>query len=371
MPRKSIVMFLTFLVLASLGFTNHAPQASTAPPQPEKHFQELPEDTHKVYIPFVDAMGPREVLLGVYTDGYLGQQATIDNEAKAIDSWSGKRLSILATFIAIEDAYPFYNIPVPLGLIWDSGYTPFVNLSTSRSLQNINSGQLDGDIREMAQAFKQWRDEGLSKGQNRKAFLAPLQEMNGDWVPYHGSPADFKTAFTRIRNIFNQEGASAAVRWTFAPNGWSERDFPFEDYYPGDAVIEVNAFSGFNSGYCPTALWKQWDGPEQVYGPYITRMRAMAPSKPIFVAQTATTAYTSFGYSNQAKNEWLEDAYIYLANSPGVSGVIYFNKAVQQTCDWPFYRPSGTQYDGYRQGVNRSEYIYIGPETLANMPITP
>jgi len=371
MMRKINITLMIALVLALLGFTGHASLASDTPPVPEEQSQDPLKGPHTVYIPSVYASGPRQVLLGTYTDGYLGWQSTIDNEAKAIDSWSGKRMSILGTFIAIEDAHPEYNIPVPLGLIWDSGYTPFVNLETSKSLQYINAGQLDGEIRKMAQAFRQWREEGLTKNQNRKAFLAPLQEMNGNWVPYHGSPADFKAAYSRIQSVFDQERASSAVRWTFAPNGWSENDFPFENYFPGDALVEVNALSAYNSGYCPAAQWKQWDGPAQVYGPYIARMRAMAPSKPIFIAQTATTAYSPFGMDHQAKNQWLVDSYTYLANSPGVSGVIYFNKALQQACDWPFYRPSGMQYDGYRQGVKGSEFIYIDPEALSKMPIAP
>jgi len=371
MLKRFIPLALILLTLALPGYTKRTVFASTIPSRDEKPAQTAPEETHKVYIPFVYASGPRQVLLGVYTEGYLGQQATIDNEPKAIDAWANKRLSILGTFIAFEDVNPFYNIPVPLGLIWDSGYTPFVNLETRKTLQNINSGQIDGDIRKMAQAFKQWRDEGIPKRQNRKAFLAPLQEMNGNWVTYHGSPADFKAAYARIQTIFNQEGASSAVRWTFAPNGWSERDRPFEDYYPGDEFVEVNAFSGYNAGYCPSAAWKQWDVPEKVYGSYLERMRNMAPSKPIFVAQTGTTAYSSSGSSNQVKNQWLEDAYIYLANSPGVSGVIYFNKGKNQSCDWPFYQPSGVKFDGYRLGVNRSEFIYIDPETLAGMPRIP
>ncbi len=330
-----------------------------------------PDSPNPLYLPIIKKPAPREVLLGVYTENYLGNQSTIDNEVKAIDTWSGKHLTIVGTFIAIEDQYPFYNIPVPLGLIWDSGYTPFVNLGTSKTLSNINSGSMDNQIRAMAQAFKQWRDEGLEKSQNRRAFLALMQEMDGYWVSYHGTPADFILAFHHVRDIFIQEGAGPAVRWVFAPNGWTDpSDPPFEDYYPGDSYIEVISFSGYNSGYCSSAAWKSWDMPDKVYNEYIQRIRVLAPSKPIFISQTATTAYTQYGKSTQAKNEWLVEAYTLLANSQGVSGVIYFNKQAGQSCDWAFYLPSGSKYEGYIQGVNRSEYIYIGPEELATKDLS-
>lgn len=326
----------------------------------------------KVFLPIVSNPGPRQLLLGVYTDGYLGFQSSIDEEVTAIGEWSGKKISIVGTFIAFEDVSPESNIPGPLGRIWDSGYTPFVNIDARVGLRDINAGKIDSEIRRMARAFKQWRDQGLAKNQNRKAFVAPFPEMNGDWVPYHGSPADFKTAYARIRNLFDEEGATSAVRWSFAPNGWSDpKSYQFEDYYPGDAVIEVNAFSGYNAGYCPSAAWKQWSSPQDVYGIYIDRMRAMAPSKPIFIGQTATSGYTRFGYSVPSKNAWLTDAYSYLANTYGIAGVIYFNKTINQDCDWSFYQPDGKKFDGYIQGVNRDEVIYIPPEVLANTTLHP
>jgi hypothetical protein len=316
----------------------------------------------RTFIPMVAAAGTPAptpvVLLGTYTDGYLGQQATIDTEVKGLESWSGKKVSIVGTFIAIEDQYPDYNIPVPLGLIWDAGYTPFVNLETAKKLADINNYSMDGQIRKMAQAFKKWRDDGLAKNQNRKALVAPLQEMDGYWTSYHGTPADFKAAFNRIQYLFSIENASSAVRWVFAPNGWTDpSDRPFEEYYPGDGAVEFIAFSGFNAGYCASASWKSWDTAEKVYAPYIQRIRALAPSKKIFVGQTGTSAYDQTGYNEQAKNTWLKNSYAYLATT-GIAGVIYFNKAKYQNCDWAFYQPSGQKFDGYRLGVNRSEFVY-------------
>ena len=331
-------------------------------------------NTSRVYLPLISDPPPHQVLLGTYTDGYLGLQSSIDDEVKAIDTWSGKRMSIVGTFIAIEDANPDYNIRVPLGLIWESGYTPFVNLNTSYTLRQLNSGSstIDNQIRAMADAFKNWRNDGLAKNENRKAFLAPLQEMNGNWVSYFGTPANFKTAFAHIQSIFKQQGADSAVRWVFAPNGWSDpSDPPFEDYYPGDSTVEAIAFSSYNSGYCPSAAWKEWDGPAVVFGPYIQRMRTMAPSKPIIIAQTATTAWDKSGFNQQSKNNWLTNSYNYLANENGVVGIIYYNKALNQTCDWPFYQPNGTKYDGYRVGIANSAYVYISPENLASKQLTP
>jgi beta-mannanase len=260
---------------------------------------------------------------------------------------------------------------VPLGIIWDYGYVPFVNIETKKSLSDINRGVMDNQIRSMARAFRKWHEEGIRKGQNRVALVAPLQEMNGYWVSYHGTPAEFKDAFSRIQRLFNEEGANSSVVWVFAPNGWSSpNDPPFEDYYPGDKAVSVVAFSSYNAGYCPSASWKSWDSPEKVYASYIERFVKMSPNKPIIIAQTGTTAYSSRGYDPNAKNQWLRDAYYYLAGQTNVIGVIYFNKGINQSCDWLFYGGS-TRFEGYKQGVSRDEYIYVPPSDLSELGILP
>lgn len=358
--KRSCICLLCILMII---LSSHSLSAKANPIEPNAFNQ--------VYLPFVTSPIRPKIMLGVYTDGYLGLSTTIENEVKAIENWSGKKISLIGTFIAFEDLYPDYNIPVPLGMIWDSGYIPFVNVETKKKLADINSGGMDNQIRAIARAFRKWHDEGTGKGQDRIALVAPLQEMNGYWVSYRGNPSEFKDAFSRIKNLFRQEGASSSVIWVFAPNGWSSpNDPPFEDYYPGDDAVSVVAFSSYNAGYCPSASWKSWDSPDKVYASYIERFMRMSPSKPIIVAQTGTSAYSANGYDKSAKNKWLQDAYSYLANQTKVVGIIYFNKGVNQSCDWPFFNGS-TKFDGYKQGVTREEYLYISPSQLIDLGILP
>ncbi len=353
---KFIGRIISILIISTILISYNSPKVIAAPVNNR--------ETYQVFLPLISNMTSNKIALGVYTLGYLGQQSTIDNEVKAIETWSGEPISIVGTFIAIEDLYPDYNIPVPLGLIWDNGYVPFVNLDTSHTLTQINNGQADAEIRKMADAFVTWRNNGLAKGQNRKAFVAPLQEMNGDWVSYHGTPQDFKTAYDRIRTIFDQRGASPSVSWVFAPNGWSDVDEPpFEDYYPGNDKVDAVAFSSYNSGYCPNAAWKAWDDSEKVFSSYISRMNQMTSGKPIFIAQTATTAYNALNQSSDtAKNNWLNETYNLLARSQNVRGIIYFNR--DKECDWAFYQKDGRKMSGYIQGVSLPNYDYLAPTEL-------
>lgn len=338
--------------------------------------------TKKTFLPVVLQDHRRQfILLGVYPPGYMGYQDVVDTEVHGLDNWAspGVKISLVAGFALLEDD-PSWDIPHRLEMLWSNGYTAFMNLSTTHTCAQIASGAIDNQIRNWANTFKSWADQGGG----RFAYLAPLPEMNGKWTVYGRDPANFKLAYARLRQIFNEQGVSAqTTRWVFAPNGWSKKGTPgFESYYPGDASVDIVSFSSYNFGYNPNSASQLWQPPLEVYnnpkyaapeGWYLDRMRVMAPSKPIFIAQTGTSAYTSSGPSASAKNQWLRDAYAYLASYYGVRGIIYFNLTNSQNIDWPFYVPndSGHQYQGYRDAVNSPYFRYVSPQELSQTQLTP
>jgi hypothetical protein len=380
-PRRTLLRVFTVLLAFTLSFNIgflsisvdkvHAESGSTYNGSGTTIYVPL-----IVTIPTVAAL-PAHVLLGIYPPNFIGSQAIINNDLKTIDTWSGKQLSLVGIFEGVEDPNPAYNMPTQMGLLWNAGYTPFINLETSGTLANINSGSLDSKFQAMALAFKAWHDTGVSSGQNRIAFVAPLPEMNGQWVSYYGSPANFKTAWARIRGIFASNGASSAVRWVFAPNGWSDtaNGVPgFESFYPGDSSVDVIAFSSYNFGDCTNSSWKTWDEPSVVFAPYITRMETMAPTKPIIIAQTGTVSIRNGVDDTAAKNQWLIDSYNYLSSEPNVLGVIYFNLWFSNAtsgvgaglvCQWYIYKGTSIAYAGYPDVVGTDQFIYKSPSTLA------
>lgn len=301
------------------------------------------------------------VLLGLYAPNYLGEQRVIDNELRQVDNWAGKRHAIAGFFMDIEDSNPSYNIGQRLERLRQNGYTAFINLDSTRSASAIARGDTDKSLRKLAQAYAQWSKQG--KG--RIAFIAPFQEMNIPGETYSQDPQSFKLAYQRIQQIFQQAGvASNSVRWVFAPNGWSQdRVHRFENYYPSNAQVDVVAFSAYNWGYCANSSWKHWSSPQEVYEPYIARMRSLAPNKPIFIAQTATTSNTQTGQQSSVKDQWFRDSYTYLANQ-GVRAILYFN--INKECDWALYS-SNNKSRGYQQAVANPAFRYVSPADLAGM----
>jgi len=202
--------------------------------------------------------------LGVYTSGPL---QTTAQELGQIDAWMesqglASRVQIAGTFMDIEFPNPAYNVIRDLDAAWDQGTAPFVNLAIGttdvgpRSAAQVANGEIDAAIRTWAAVFSQW-----SQGGAKRAYIAPLQEMNADWVSYGLDPENYIAAYTRIQRIFNEEGVTAeAVTWVFAPNGWSMPEHAFENYYPAEARVDMIAFSGFNFGACADNIdpWQEY-----------------------------------------------------------------------------------------------------------------
>jgi hypothetical protein len=287
-----------------------------------------------------------EVLLGMYTSASLQVTAA---EIGQINAWMNgngleTRVAIAGTFMDIEFPNPEWNIIHDLDAAWQQGAVPFVNLAVGttefgpRSAADVAIGVIDDAIRRWATIFAQW-----SQGGTKRAFIAPLQEMNGYWVPYGLDAENYKKAFTRIQAIFTEQGVpSEAVMWVFAPNGWSQPGHEFEKYYPGDAVVDVVGFSAFNFGACVPS-GQGWDSYEVAIQPYLERMAAMAPSKPIFLAQTGSVA------EGGDREQWLKDSFAKMAQVPMLKGIIYFNiakiEAGAPSCslaDWRVYRPESS-----------------------------
>jgi hypothetical protein len=331
---------------------------------------------YDVFLPLVARNYAQPLLVGAYPYDWAGLESTYTGEMTPFDTWVGKKHSILGTFIDISPSsgYPV-DVTGQLSMIWSHGYTPFVNLmADSTSAAQIANGSKDSSLNSWALAFKTYAEGGSG----RAAFIAPLPEMNGVWTPYYNAdPTYFKNAYAHIREVFaNNSVPAGSVRWVFAPNGYSLAEDPFEEYYPGDSVTDVIGFSSYNYGFYPS-YGTRWDNPSFTFGNYLPRLRAMTSVKPIIFSQTGTTAWASgSGRDDSAKNQWLVDAFNYLASQSQVRGFIYYNTPRWEMIDWPVYGdhalilpPNG--YIGYQTGAANPAYRYIAPADLKNMPLLP
>jgi beta-mannanase len=307
------------------------------------------------------------VLLGTYVLDWL-DQSTLEQDVIALDQWTGKKASLVGLLRDFEGSTAY--IATQLDLLWNNGYTPFINLDFAYYSQptayQIATGEKDSAITAWAQVIDSWATG------DKWLYIAPLPEMNTTWASYGQDPANYQLAFARIQQIFAQNGVpDSAVQWVFAPNGWAH--LVFEPYYPGDSLVDVVGFSARNGGYCSgdSDLW-YWNPPTTALGFSIKEFNHLAPNKPIFITGVATTAKTAYGNDTDAKNQWLLDAYNYLAVQYGVQAVIYTNYPISWECsDWPIFDYGSFAYDGYKWGVANQGYDYLTPSELAGTDQTP
>jgi beta-mannanase len=272
------------------------------------------------------------------------------------------------------------NLYRQLEQLWLQGYVSFIKIGSSTTIREIADGHYDGRLNQMAQLYKRW----LANGGGRKAMFAPFQEMNGEWVPYYRpntDPAqkqkDYKDAYRRVYDVFMANGIKRSqIWWVFSPNGWSLPEDNFELYYPGDHLVDIVGFASYNFGFCDATLkadgsdYGNWENYDRIYEPYIRRIEAMTPSKPIIVAETGTSGLTSKEarelklYDYAMKSAWFELNYQYLAKQPKVIGIFYFDfddLGNNVGCDLGIPR---SNFNGYKDALRKSGFEYANSQSL-------
>ncbi len=209
-----------------------------------------------VFLPFISGGVPPLVplLVGTYpVDQYLGDQAIVNQYLLGLDSWAGlnrtagKGHTLAGTFMGLEVVNPAWNIPHVLDNTWNSGYVAFINIMPDgHSAANIANGCCEAAIEAWADNYLAW----TAQGGNRRAYLAPMPEMNWHLSSWSYDPAGFIAAYRHIQSVFEQRGVTRAkVWWVFAPNGYSSGPYQIRDYYPGDAYVDIVGFSSYNQSY--------------------------------------------------------------------------------------------------------------------------
>jgi hypothetical protein len=380
--RKVLLVIFVFLMLTNTSFVDAQTEANN----------------RKTYLPLVEntvynGFGTDNKFIGIDMQQYW-TDTTVTQYMPLADNLAGKKHSVTGWFISLQNiaftsrqndnkTNNFYR---QLEALWKKGYISFVNLTSAVEVTSyevtdncpipftayqVAKGDCDRAIQKMADLYYQW----MSLGDGRKAFLAPLPEMNGvksdgiPWTSYGGDPGNYKQAYQRILNIFTQRGVSQdKVWWVFAPNGWSRAGHEFEIYYPGDGLVDVVGFSMYNYGWCWVASpYQKWENYNTLYEPYISRIHTMAPSKPVIIAQTGTTAETETGFNASAKNTWLRVNYEYISNQPQVLGILYYDfDQSGWECNWRI--TDGNNFKaGYSAGAAFPAFQYLTWQALQNI----
>ncbi len=146
--------------------------------------------------------------------------------------------------------------------------------------------------------------------------------MNGNWYPWGqgvngNSPADYAAAYRHVHDVVTAAGATNVV-WMWSPN---LVDFdPAQDLaplYPGDGYVDWVGLSGY------------FDEPTDTYAklfpPTLAQLDRVAPTKPIFVAETSVLP-------GATRPAMIRDLITGLLTTPRLAGFTWFDHVTR--FDW-------------------------------------
>src|SRR5579859_1088498 len=230
------------------------------------------------------------------------------------------------------------------------------------SLAKIYGGTYDSYIRQWATDAKNW---------GHPFFVRFDHEMNGSWYPWseqrNGNHAgDYVLAWRHVHDIFTQVGATN-VTWVWCPNGVYGASTPLPGLYPGDSYVDWTAMDAYNRA-TGSSSWLTFN---QIFGqnPWshldtYTQTLAVAPSKPMMIAETAT----SINGGDPAA--WVRDALQTQLpqNFPNVKALVWSESNFgDPTLTWPIESSSAEQA-AFQQSINDG---YYAANNFANLPFGP
>lgn len=230
------------------------------------------------------------------------------------------------------------------------------------SLARVYGGAYDDYIRQWATDAKNW---------GHPFFLRFDHEMNGNWYPWSemrngNHSGDFVRAWRHVHDIFTEVGATN-VTWVWCPNGVYPAAIPLPGLYPGDSYVDWTAMDAYNraTGASSWLTFNQvfGDNPWSHMNTY-TQTLAMAPSKPMMIAETGTSS------TGGDPGAWITDALQTQLPRyfPQVKALVWSESNFgDSSLAWPIESTPGQQA-AFRSSINTG---YYAANTFANLPFGP
>jgi hypothetical protein len=305
-----------------------------------------------------------------YWGAWIGDQLTGEEppwDMSAVSQFEdlvGKGLSLIALGSPFADcnASPctFFEFPTAqMEKIHQYGAIPFFNWASQATssdpggatmmpafqLSDVIAGTYDSYIREFAEAARDW---------GHPFFLRYDWEMNGNWFPWGetvngNNPGEFVAAWRHVHDIFTAVGATNAT-WAWCPYAEVDRHFAaLAPLYPGDEYVDWTCMDGFNWGSNPTNphTWKSFG---QIFAPtYRKLVRQIAPTKPIVLAEMASTG------TGRPKARWIADMFQELRTSfRRIRALIWFDQ-VDRGVEWPL-ETSPVAARAFAKGIRKRSF---------------
>ncbi|WP_323961065.1 beta-mannanase [Arthrobacter sp. JZ12] len=263
----------------------------------------------------------KAIRFGVGTNGGPAASTELD-EVTAI---AGEAPSIVLSYKDFNQAPPIWELDQVRArgaetlLTWEPWTWGGGVEQPAYSLDRITAGDFDDYLRQWGYALRDW---------GHPVYLRFGHEMNGNWYPWAegvngNGPGDYVAAYRHVHNVVSSTGA-ANIQWVWNPNVpyWGSTDLA--QLFPGAEYVDLVALDGYNWG--TSQLWSTWQEPDVLFGKGLSQLRAIAPGKPIMIAETASS---EIGGSKAA---WNRNLFAYLSAQPDVVALVWFH--IHKEADW-------------------------------------
>lgn len=246
-------------------------------------------------------------------DSFLAATGTRPGSLSIYQNWaSGELVDAVAGFAAQARG-------MTLSVTWEP-WSPVGNTAEQPDYSDaaIAAGAHDAYLRAYARSLNNYAHAGGGVVTVRLAH-----EMNGAWYPWgvgaNGNTARSYIAMWRhVVSVFRAEQVGN-VRWLWAPNIDFDGAADLDAAYPGAAWVDEVGLSGYNWGPGQYSHWRSF---LDLYGPSMHTLRALAPGKPLVVAEVACSDVGG------DKAAWVRDLFAAVAARPWITSVTWFDQSV-------------------------------------------
>jgi hypothetical protein len=259
---------------------------------------------------------------------------------------AGKKMSVVHWGQSPPWVQPFP--PTPFEVVKDRGAITLLTMnSESVPLTDITAGKYDTSL-------TQWAKDAKTFGQ--PFFFRFNWEMNGAWYPWgqqaKADPSKYVAAWRHFHDIVTAQGATN-VTWVWCPNIEYIGSTSLDSLYPGDAYVDWTCMDGYNRGTNPI-LPDSWKTFTQVMQPTYQKLQALAPTKPIMIAETSSS---EFGGS---KSGWITDLLTteLPQTFPRIKALVWFNWNIfEQGGHWDYHiESSPSAQEAFKNGIASPYY---------------
>lgn len=217
---------------------------------------------------------------------------------------------------ALEESYAVGKTTVltmQISTMWNNDLETNVNPNFE-----VIDGKRDNELREYAKVVKEF---------GHPVFLRINNEMNTDWTSYSGvqtlgDPEIFKAVYSRIYNIFAEEGVDNGI-WIFNPQYGDSPPANFNNYmsyFPGSNMVQVLGVTLYNSGTYyqdnGEGIWNTfgdlYDGVNELYSEKFS-------SWPWMIGEFGCASYGGI------KENWITNMFNKIGDYKNIKGAIWLN----------------------------------------------